>query len=184
MSVPTSHKPVTRSIQLTHREHVPTKSKYSLCLLAHDISLANNVGSLFRLADALGVEHLYLTGDTPVPPHPKIRKTSRAAEQYVAFTHHADPSHALRLLREQGYRILGLELTTNSIALSSLTIKASDKIVLIVGNENHGITPNLLACCEQTIHIPMLGQQSSMNLAVAAGIASYSITQKLQASPT
>jgi len=136
-----------------------------------------NVGSLFRIADALGVEKIHLTGRSPVPPNDKLRKTSRAAEKYVPFSQAADPLPVLRELKAAGYRIISLELTSASIDIRQLAVGASDRICLVLGSENAGVSQALLNHSEQTVHIPMRGRHSSMNVATACAIATFEITR-------
>lgn len=138
-----------------------------------------NVGSLFRIADALGVERIILTGRSPAPPNSKLRKTSRATEKYVPYSHAADPVPILQELKASGYRIISLELTSASIDIRKLDVGASDRICLVLGSENSGISQALLDLSEQTVHIPMLGQHSSMNVATACAIATFEISRLL-----
>src|ERR1700750_2052496 len=95
------------NLQLDHSSHRGA-GPLPLRLLAHDLDLALNVGALFRIADALGVEHLHLSGSTPVPPDPKIRKSARSAERHVAWSYAADPLATVEALRSQGWRIASL----------------------------------------------------------------------------
>ncbi|MDQ7073238.1 MAG: TrmH family RNA methyltransferase [Gammaproteobacteria bacterium] len=73
--------------QLSHSHHQPQGTKYPLCLLLNDFESPANVGSIFRLADAFGVEKIYLTGSTSVPPNRKMMRTSRATEKFVPYTY-------------------------------------------------------------------------------------------------
>lgn len=170
-----------QNVQLDHSQHRPARSRFPLCYLAHDLDGPLNVGSLFRLADALGVEKIYLTGRSPVPPNGKLRKTSRAAEKVVPFSHAADPIPILRELKACGYRIISLELTSASIDIRELAVRPSDRICLVLGSENAGVSQSLLDLSEQTVHIPMLGQHSSMNVATACAIATFEITRAFRA---
>lgn len=163
--------------QLSHAEHRVSGQRLPLCLLAHDIEVAANVGSLFRIADALGVEKLYLCGSSPVPPDGKIRKTARATEQYVPFVWQADPLPLVAELKAQGYAIISLEITSASIDVRQLALPPGQKTCLILGSENHGVSQALLDCSDQAVHIPMRGHNSSMNLATACAIAVFEITR-------
>lgn len=71
------------NVQLSHSQHQPVLKKFPVCLLAHDMDVPMNVGSLFRIADAFGIEAVYLSGSSPVPPSDKIKKTSRSTEKFV-----------------------------------------------------------------------------------------------------
>ncbi len=166
------------NIQLDHSHHRPGKRKFSLCYLAHDIGVPLNVGSLFRIADALGVEKIYLSGSSPVPPSSKIKKTSRSADKYVPYSYEPNPLDIVERLKADGYRIVSLEITSASVDIRSLSISENDKICLVVGAENQGICQELLDASDVTVHIPMLGVNSSMNVANACSIATYEIIRR------
>ena len=166
------------NFQLDHSSHRGT-GPLPLRLLAHDVDIALNVGALFRIADALGVEHLHLSGSSPVPPDPKIRKTSRSAERHVAWSYAADPLEIVATLKAQGWRILSLELSSGSIALHELAVAPGDRVCLIVGAENAGVCQALLDVSDVTVHVPMRGHNSSMNVANACAIATYEIARRL-----
>ena len=166
--------------QLDHSSHRAT-TPLPLRLLAHDVDIALNVGALFRIADALGVEHVHLSGTSPLPPDPKIRKSSRSAERHVAWSHAADPLETVATLKAQGWRIVSLELSTRSVALHELAVAPGDRICLVLGAENAGVCQALLDASDATAHIPMRGHNSSMNVASACAIATYEIARRLQA---
>ena len=164
--------------QLDHSSHRGTGT-LPLRLLAHDVEIALNVGALFRLADALGVEHLHLTGTSPLPPDPKIRRSSRSAERHVAWSSAADPLAVVATLRSQGWRIVSLELSSGSIPLHALSLAPGERVCLVVGAENAGVCQALLDASDLTVHIPMRGHNSSMNVANACAIATYEIARQL-----
>ncbi|MEW9571189.1 TrmH family RNA methyltransferase [Rhodanobacter sp. Si-c] len=165
--------------QLDHHAHQPAPAKHALCLLAHDVQRPANVGSLFRLADALGMEKIYLTGRSCTPAHPKARKAARTTEQRVPFVHAGDPLPVVAALKQAGYRIVSLEISSTSIDLAELPVAPGDRICLVLGNESTGVCQPLLDASDATVHIPMLGNNSSMNVANACAIATYVITRKL-----
>ncbi len=168
------------TVQLTHQDHQPGNARFPLVLLVHDVEVPLNIGSLFRLADALGLEKICLTGTSPVPPNPKIRRTSRATEQYVAFAYAAEPLPVVAHYRALGYRILSLEITSASCELRQLPLAADDKICLILGAENTGVSQELLDASDGAVHIQMQGHNSSMNVTHACAIACYQMLQKLR----
>lgn len=138
-----------------------------------------NVGSLFRIADAFALEAVYLSGKSPVPPNDKIRKISRATEKYVSFVYEPEPLSIVKRLREAGYKIISLEITSSSIDIRNLTVMPGDKVCVVVGAENEGINQALLDASDCAVHIRMLGQNSSMNVATAFAIAAYELTRRL-----
>jgi len=166
--------------QLEHKDYRPSKQCFAVSFLAHDILSPLNIGSLFRIADALGVEHIYLSGGSPVPPGSKIKKTSRSTEKYVPYSFNEDPAAVLNELRSEGYKIISLEITSDSQDISKLQLSETDKICLVLGSENKGICDRLLKLSDKTVHIPMFGENSSMNVANACSIATYSITSRLK----
>jgi tRNA G18 (ribose-2'-O)-methylase SpoU len=166
------------NLQLDHSSHRGA-GPLPLRLLAHDMDIALNVGALFRIADALGVEHVHLSGTSPVPPDARIRKTSRSAERHVAWSHAVDPLETVAALKAQGWRIASLELSTRSIALEDLAVAPGDRLCLVVGAENAGVSQPLLDASDVTVHIAMRGHNSSMNVASACAIATWEIARRL-----
>lgn len=172
------------NIQLSHSDHKPTDARFPLLIIADDISDPLNAGGLFRLADALGIEKLYLCGETPAPPNTKISRTSRSTEKYVDFEYHADAGALVKTLQESDILIVSLEITSSSMAISSAEfekmISSGKPVCLIVGSENTGVSETLLSLSELTVHIPMHGYNSSMNIVSAASIACFEITRIMQ----
>ncbi len=138
---------------------------HGLFLILPNIRSAHNVGAMFRTADAFAVEKIYLCGYTAQPPKPQIDKVSLGAETWVPWEQVSDCTSLIQKLREEGVRILGLEHTSDSNDIGSITLDSS--CAVIVGNED------LLSLCDDIVHIPMLGRKESLNVSVAAGIALY-----------
>lgn len=169
--------------QLTHADHRPSGVRLPLNIIASDLSSPQNVGSLFRLCDALGIDSLYLCGETPIPPNPKISKTSRSTEKYVVFEQHDNAVALVTALKESGAFIISLEITSSSVAIDSEqfseTIRNKKPIYLVLGSEKSGVSENLLSLSDLTTHITMLGNNSSMNVISAASIACFEITREI-----
>ena len=170
--------------QLSHEEHQQTGIRHPLSLIANDINDALNVGGLFRLSDALGIDTLYLCGDTPTPPNVRIKKTSRSTEKDVTFEYQADAETLVTMLKASGALIVSLEITSSSISINSeaftRAIKNSRPVCLVLGSENTGVCEALLSLSDLSVHIPMLGANSSMNIVTATAIACFEITRILQ----
>ena len=157
-----------------------------IIVIAHNIRSTHNVGAIFRTSEGFGVKKIILSGYTPYPlleketrlPHiaqklqSQIHKTALGAELIVPFEYQETPN--LQILREMGYRIVGLEQAPKSTMLA--LYKAPEKIALVLGEEVHGIPSSLLSQCEDVIEIPMVGKKESFNVSVAAGIALYALT--------
>ncbi len=172
-----------KNIQLTHSDHQASNTKFPLSIVANDLSSSLNVGSLFRLCDALGIKKLYLCGRTPTPPDTKINKTSRSTEGYVDYEYQTNAEVLVSKLKNAGTLIVSLEITSSSININSdefkTAIKNKQPVCLILGAENAGISEELLRLSNITTHIPMHGNNSSMNVISAASIACFEITRNM-----
>ena len=164
--------------QVQFEEHRDIGFLHPIVLVLPDLTHPVNVGSLFRVADAFALEKVYLTGKTPAPPNRRIRKSSRATEQFVPYAVEKNPRHVIQVLKKSGYHILCLERTVSSVDIRKLEVTSLDKICLVVGSEARGISDDLLELAEETVHIPMYGKNSSMNVSVATSIALYELLDK------
>jgi len=149
-----------------------------IILILDNIRSRENVGSIFRTADAAGVSKIYLCGITPIPPHEKISKTALGAETFVSWEYRKQTWRFLLELKNQNskIKIIGLEQTKESVDI--FKFKPKFPLVLVVGNEVNGLSPQILKYCDKKISIPMYGKKESLNVAVAAGIAVYAILNK------
>lgn len=166
-------------MQLTHYTSKFDQHTFPITLVCKNVTNAANIGSLFRTADAFGIEKLIFCG-SPVPFGRKMSKTSRATEKYVTYEWHDHPEELLRNFKTQGYQIIALEITDNSTSLSEMELNTKQPIVLLIGDENFGISEILLEMSDEIIHIDMFGQNSSMNVVQATSIALYEITNQLR----
>lgn len=157
-----------------------------IIVIAHNIRSTHNVGAIFRTAEGFGITKIILSGYTPYPrlahdtrlPHisdkltSQIHKTALGAETMVPFEYSEEIP--LKLLRESGFRLVALEQNDRSITLSEY--KTPEKVALLIGEEVHGITEDLIEQCDDIIEIPMVGKKESFNVSVATGIALYALT--------
>ena len=143
-------------------------------LILPNIRSGHNVGAMFRTADGAGVDKIYLCGFTPAPPHPQIDKVSLGAEKWIPFEQCKQTTRLLKKLREQGYNIVALEQTAESVRIGGWQPRFP--LALIVGNEKTGVTKNMLEYCDYVVHLPMKGRKKSLNVSVAGGVALYYIS--------
>lgn len=158
-------------------EHAPTlPSAPELEVLLDNIRSAWNVGSMLRSSDGAGVRHVHLCGVSATPDNPKVAKTALGAERSMPWTFHHDGVRAARCFKEQGMRLWALE---GGERAESLFEQKDDlpgaPVVLVVGNELSGIDPGVLEICDRVVCLPMQGVKGSLNVAVAFGIAVYTI---------
>lgn len=151
--------------------------KREIYLVLDNIRSRENVGSIFRTADAAGVSKIYLCGTTPTPPHEKITKTALGAETFVSWEYYKQTWKCLVEIKNKKskIKILGLEQTKDSIDIFKLRTTNHEPLALIVGNEVKGISPKILKYCDKKISIPMYGKKESLNVSVATGVALYTI---------
>ncbi|GAB4490313.1 MAG: hypothetical protein Fur0016_22310 [Anaerolineales bacterium] len=138
---------------------------------------------MFRTADALGVEKLYLCGITPTPENDAVRKTSLGAEESVQWEYARDAVNLAKRLKAEGFALWGLEQDERAVRLGGTekriltTEEAEKRIALVVGNEVTGVDPALLDLCDQIVYIPMQGGKRSLNVEVAFAIAAWVINE-------
>lgn len=144
-----------------------------LHLIAHDIRSRENVGALFRMADALGVARLWLTGYTPVPPDEKIHKTALGAETWVPYTHEPAIDRVFEVLSAQHVPIYALEKVSGAVPIQTFAPPA--RLALLLGTETTGVPASLLERCAGILQIPQVGKKESLNVSMAAAIASWEI---------
>ncbi len=164
--------------QLEHSETNTEKINHHLIVVAENIHSPENVGSIFRICDALGVQKLYLTGVSPKLDNRKVKKTSRSTHEYLENEHVLETASVIHKYKAQGFKCLGLEITSSSKAIHQYSFLLGEKILLVIGSERNGVQADTLQQLEGSVHIPMFGNNSSMNVATALGIGLYEIVRQ------
>lgn len=158
--------------------------KKTLCLIAHNIRSAYNIGSIFRTADGAGVKKIFLTGFSDCPYNLKsnrkerkaqrmIAKTALGAEKNVSWEKRKSIDLLIKKLKKENYQIIALEKNNQSVNLKNFRPKFP--CALILGNEIEGVGEECTEKCDQVVSIPMNGNKESLNVAVASAIAIYKI---------
>lgn len=158
-----------------HREW-NRRSSGRIALLLDGVQSPYNVGAIVRTAAAFRVEHLYLSGPTTSPASAKSAKVSLGTERYLSWTAFERGADAADAAREDGYSVVGLELADAAVPLHQLA--AGPDVCLVVGNEDHGITPATLAACDAVAFLPLMGRVGSLNVATAAAIGLYELRRQ------
>ncbi|MFO7661233.1 MAG: TrmH family RNA methyltransferase [Chloroflexota bacterium] len=138
-----------------------------------NIRSIHNTGSMFRTADGAGFAHLYLCGITPTPEHPRLANAALGSQNTVNWTYSPNGVDLATSLLDNGYRLWALERIGSMTPATTNTIYPDSQMALVVGNEKAGVDPVILSLCEGVIGLPMVGHKSSLNVAVAFGIAAY-----------
>lgn len=157
-------------------------------LILHRIRSAYNVGSMFRSADGIGIDKIFITGFTQAPSEKDyvfqskaekmLSKTALGADKYVPWEKEKNLSKLIEKLKKENFQIIALEQNENSIDYRAF--KPSHKVALIVGNEPRGIDGRILKKCDIIMELPMRGKKQSLNVAVALGVAGYKLTETRQ----
>jgi tRNA (guanosine-2'-O-)-methyltransferase len=145
------------------------RSQARICLLLDSVSQPFNVGSIVRTAAALGVDHLWLCGDSATPDHPSARKTALGTERYLSWQQVSDAAAGAAAARAAGLRLIAIELAAGAVPLHEAPLEGD--VCLALGHEDRGCSPALLAAADLVAYVPQTGRVGSLNVASAAAIA-------------
>lgn len=168
---------------LKNQPSTTTKDENEIEVLLDNLRSTLNVGSIFRTADGVGISRIHLCGTTPTPEHAKIKKTGLGAEWNIPWQYHPNGLDFVISQKNLGTYIIAVETSPLAENIFDLAIPVNtNKLLLVLGNEVSGIDPDILNLSDKTINIPMNGVKSSLNVAVAFGIASYTLFDKFRKS--
>jgi len=162
----------------------------NIVVIAHNIRSALNVGSIFRICDAVGVNKLYLTGYTPYPKiekdkrlnfeikktEKKIKKSGLEGFSNIPFEYFENILLLIKTLKRKNYKIVALEQESTSQSVYKFNLQKNTAI--IIGNEVTGIEKQVLNLCNATVEIPMYGNGKSLNVAVSLAVCLYILNGK------
>lgn len=168
----------TTEIQRLSVEAYQKASKNPFVLILDNVRSLHNVGSAFRTADAFAAEKVYLCGITGTPPNREIQKTALGATESVLWEYHEKIQELLEHLQAQGYIIVSIEQTDESILMQNFETDTEKKYAFIFGNEVFGVSPEAIALSDWSIEIPQFGTKHSLNVSVALGIVCWHFLQK------
>jgi tRNA (guanosine-2'-O-)-methyltransferase len=154
-----------------NRAKKANRPKRKIVFILHDVEYPVNVGSIFRLADACGVKEIYLSGITPLPTTPKIKKVSRGKVKFANWKKVKNLEQTLGDLKKRGYQVCALEIT--NLSKNYGDYQFPNKVCLVVGHEDHGIPNKVLKHCDFSVFIPMFGKGRSLNVHVALAVVAY-----------
>lgn len=151
--------------------------KFPFVLVLDNIRSGLNVGSIFRTADAFALSKLILCGITAQPPHREILKTALGSTETVEWEWRSDIVETVKELHSKGYKVYALEQTSQPVWLQDFKVEPNQLYAFILGNEVDGVEERALALCDGALEIPQFGTKHSLNVAVAAGILTWSLVR-------
>ena len=160
-------------------EEFKATEKLPLILILDNIRSLNNIGSVFRTADAFLVEKIILCGITARPPHKDIRKTALGATESVDWEYHENTLAVVQGLKKEGVHVLAVEQAEQATMLQNFEPATNQKLALVFGNEVKGVSQEVVSASDTVLEIPQFGTKHSLNISVSAGVVVWDLWVKL-----
>lgn len=166
--------------QLDHIKVQNTIQKFPLVVIGEELRTPQNVGMSIRTSEAFGVETFYLNHNSPNLDNRLVQRTARNTDKNLDVTIYDEIIPLIIKLKNDGYTIIALEITDNSNNIEEYNFTTHPKIALLIGSERFGIQKEALEMCDISIHIPMHGLNSSMNVVNSLSVSLYEITKQIK----
>ncbi|NND52851.1 MAG: RNA methyltransferase [Flavobacteriaceae bacterium] len=153
--------------------------KSPIIVILDNIRSLNNIGSVFRTADAFLIKKIYLCGITATPPHKDIHKTALGSTESVDWEYVEHIEDLILKLRSEGIKILSVEQAENAIMLDQFQTEEDAVYAVIFGNEVKGVAQEVVNRSDVVIEIPQFGTKHSLNISVSAGVVLWDLFSKL-----
>jgi 23S rRNA (guanosine2251-2'-O)-methyltransferase len=154
--------------------------KSPFCIILDNVRSLNNIGSVFRTADAFLAASIYLCGITATPPNKDIHKTALGSTESVEWEYYKNTIDAVNALRKEGYLIVAAEQTTGSISLENFRIDPGKKYAFVFGHEVRGVDQSVVDICDYCLDIPQFGTKHSLNISVSTGIVLWEVFRQIR----
>ena len=154
-------------------------NKTPLIIILDNIRSMNNIGSVFRTADAFLIEKIYLCGITAKPPHKDIQKTALGSTDSVDWEYFESTYNLIKSLLGKGVKVIAIEQAKGSISLENFKPEKHELYAFVFGNEVKGISQEVISCINNTIEIPQFGTKHSLNISVSAGVLIWDFYSKI-----
>lgn len=157
----------------------PTKSDLSkikrreIYIICDNVLDTYNIGSIFRLADAVAARKIFLCGQSETPPNSRIAKASVGTDKWVEWEYCASAREAISKIKKQISNIKIIAIEQSSKAVDFRKAKFDEPVAFIVGNETGGVSKEALKLVDQIVEIPMFGVNKSLNVMVSLAIVLY-----------
>ena len=144
--------------------------KIPLIIVLDNVRSLNNIGSVFRTADAFLIEKIYLCGITASPPHKDIHKTALGATENVLWEYVHSTADIVQKLQIEGVSVWPIEQTEDSTSLDIFQPEPNKSYAFVLGNEVRGVSQEVIDICNKALEIPQFGTKHSLNISVATGL--------------
>lgn len=161
-------------------EGFKASEKTPLIIILDNIRSLNNVGSVFRTADAFLVEKIYLCGITAQPPHKDITKTALGATDAVVWEYVEDTLELVEKLKSEGVQVCAIEQAEEAVMLDDFVPESDNKYAVVFGNEVKGVQQTVVTASDTVIEIPQFGTKHSLNISVSCGVVIWDLFSKMK----
>lgn len=153
--------------------------KTPIIVILDNVRSLNNIGSVFRTADAFLIEKIYLCGITATPPHKDIRKTALGATETVSWEYRENALELVKELQQNGVKVYAIEQAEGAVMLDDFTPDNGLNAV-VFGNEVKGVQQEIVSASNAVIEIPQLGSKHSLNISVSTGVVLWDLFSKIR----
>ena len=161
-------------------EEFKESQKTPLIIVLDNIRSLNNIGSVFRTADAFLVDKIYLCGITATPPHKDIHKTALGATETVAWEYAEHTIDVINKLKEDKIEVLAIEQAEGATMLDDVKVTSGARYAVVFGNEVKGVSQKVVSSANKVVEIPQLGTKHSLNISVSVGIVIWDLFSKIR----
>lgn len=159
-------------------EDYKSAEKSNLILILDNVRSLNNIGSVFRTADAFRIQKIFLCGITAKPPHRDIQKTALGATDSVDWEYADDTLEVVNKLKKQDVKILSIEQAEDSTMLQDFQFRPLETYAMVFGHEVKGVQQKVVKKSDAVIEIPQFGTKHSVNISVSVGICCWAYFEK------
>jgi len=154
--------------------------KTPLIIILDNVRSLNNIGSVFRTADAFLIKKIYLCGITAQPPHKDIQKTALGATDSVAWEYAENTIDVIEKLKKDGVFIASIEQAELAVSLQDFSVQKDMTYAIVFGNEVKGVKQNIVSASDVVIEIPQYGTKHSLNISVSVGVVTWDLFSKIK----
>jgi len=165
--------------QLNHSETVNSSLANPIVVVCDGVAMPANIGMIFRVSEAMGVKQLFLCGNDADLRNKKLRRVARSAEHGLEIALACDIFVCLKELKDDGYQIVALEITDQSVDLRHFSFLQNGKYAVVVGAENYGVSVCALEQSDVAVSVPMFGTNSSMNVVTSLSMLLFEYVRQV-----